>query len=1159
MQLAAPVHAKPRDRQVVAPASRGASQGIIRPRRVTIGDRNYFMGVLGPGARYLYYVTDEYNSYDLFVQSPVASSGEPLFEAFGDIVWPVISHHGRELAYIRYEKEARGDACVRRIRDDGKTRKRREKCHETDDADLQIYWSHDGRLGILLREELHGDHVLLDGAFSKHPTRRQANVVGFALSPDDRWVAYVPLTRTREDVGVSFSNRISTEGIRIRRAVPGAQELAYVFDLPGVSAYPSFSPDGKYLYFSQFLNDTNKDGTIDGDDNGVIFRVAFRSEAEQAEVGPPEQLTNARWNCHYPSVREEAMAITCGIDGNLHIYVLPPSGAVPVDWDEARIATQAERVQSPWNELLLRQHLLTGATNDQERAEQLKSMTRLHLGLREYEAAIHYAQRRKELLEKDGIADHWSELMILYARHRRADRGLSRGVLSEEYVLESIAVGSAAQSIDASPSPDIAALQLLVLGRIRGDAGDKKFAAEALARVDLTEVEDESVVDFAYGEFDHFYGLLADYDTRLARAKEVALHPASSVTQSLRHSKGFLDLLQRGRPKDQRLGRLTEARRSVPDGTRLAMALDLEIMLYDLTPENADAIEEELVRLYKKTPNAHVRRYLVVSALRAAQRQGVESLQHSLTERWVQSVESNDPDRQTSAELYELVVMERAYGAFSSGDFETAADYFDRARRATGSPAGHAGWIESQLRLGRTDLEKAYKKYFQKGENGSASHDAPGTRQFVEAYLLARDLGSIERNDELSKRVDRVHELLSVAIEQDPHQAVVHLLLAHALHHRGMRVGSREDISSAVRHYWLAKDLASSRPRVRASAQAGMAFAQASLGNHRRALEDFEARFELPFASDEEQVALLLGYARSSFHVNDNPKAIRALRWGLALVQANEDLERYEPLVLDRLALYELDAERVDDARSTHLELQRVLQSHPDADSTINEVKVRARLSAAHLAAERPEDGLRFATEGRDLLAAANPLRPKDIDRRLRPITHEFAYEPDQFGAMLAGLEASGARQLGDLSVAHQALQARKKLLDERYQEGAVDELLLELAHTCLRLAEVESRQGNLSQTQDYLEEGLDYTDRHTASTGSNVSEVGFHLLRAYAQLHFDGGIPLSSYERDLEEDLLRYYSFLSEVRNPKWETERIRIEIFLSLLRMEKQSDAAE
>ena len=1151
--LTVPAQAKRKQRKLVTGAAPAASQGLVRPRRITIGDHNHFMGVLGPGARYLYYVTDESNSYDLFIQSPVTSVGKPLFEAFGDIVWPAISPDGRDLAYIRYESEARGDACRRRIRDSGKVRNDREDCHATDDADLQIYWRHDGRLGILMREELHGDHVLLDGAFGKHPTRKEANVVGFSLSPDDRWVAYVPLSRLRDEIGVSFSNQISTEGMRIRRALPEAEDFVYDPDLPGVSAYPSFSPDGAYLYFSQFLNDTNRDGTIDGDDNGVVFRAPFRGDGEQAELGSPEQLTNARWNCHYPSVREEAMSLTCGIGGNLHIYLLPPSGTVPATWDQARIASQAETVRDPWNELLLRQHLLVGATDEPERAAQLKALGRIHLGLREYEAAIHYAERRHKLLEVDGIADPWSELTILYARHRRADRGLSRGVLTEEYVRESMAAGADTEAIDPAQSPSVAAFRALVLGRIRSDAGDKRGAAELLAGVDLDGVDDEAVVDFAHQEFDHFYGLIADYETRLRRSKEVALHPASSVTQSLRHSRAFLDLLQRGRPKDERLERLVEARKYTPDGSRLAMALDLEIALYNLTEESASAVEEEFARLYSKAKNVHVRRYLVVSALRAAQRQGVEAFQESLTERWVQSVEIDDPERRTSAVLYELVVMERAYGAFSSGDFETATEYFDRARRAAGSPAAHAGWIESQLRLGATDLHAAYKRYFRKDGDGAPAYHAPGTREFVEAYLIARDLGSIESNDELSKTVDQAKELLELAIERDPHQAVVHLLLGHALHHRGMRLGSREDVSSAILHYFLADDLASARPRVRASAHAGMAFAQASLGNHRRALKDYEARLELPFTSEEQQVALLLGYARSLFHVNDDPKAIRALRWALALVESTEGLERYRPLVLDRLALYELDAERIDEARATHLELQRSLRQNADADSAVSQVKAYARLSAAHLSAERPEEGLRFAAEGRQQLDSADPLRPEDIDRRVRPVTHEFVYEADQLSALLAGLEANAARQLDELNLAREALRTRKELLGARYQRDQVDELLLELAHTCLRLADVESRRGDLEQTQRQLEEGLDYTDRHAQSTGSEVSEVGGSLLRAYAELHFEAAVPLTAYNRDLEQDLLRYYTFLSKVRNPKWESERIRFEMFLSLLRMER------
>jgi len=168
-------------------------------------------------------------------------------------------------------------------------------------------------------------------------------------------------------------------------------------------------------------------------------------------------------------------------------------------------------------------------------------------------------------------------------------------------------------------------------------------------------------------------------------------------------------------------------------------------------------------------------------------------------------------------------------------------------------------------------------------------------------------------------------------------------------------------------------------------------------------------------------------------------------------------------------------------------------------------------------------------------------------------VTHEFVYDEQQLRILLAGLEANAARETGDWEQARASLLIRKEALEERYERQEVDEDALELALTCLRLAEVAQKRGDLQQTKRYLEEGLAYTNRHAGSTGSDVSEVGFHLLRAYAELHFSGGVDLASYQRDLEQDLLRYYVFLSEVRNPQWETERIRFEIYLSLLRMEK------
>ncbi|MEM7135210.1 MAG: hypothetical protein AAF500_01455 [Myxococcota bacterium] len=1125
---------------------------LIRPRRVTIGSHNHFMGVLGPRSRYLYYVTDEYDAYDLFVQSPINSNGEALFEAFGDVTWPAISANGKELAYIRYETDSRGDACRRRIRGNGKVRNDREECHATEDADLQIYWRNDGRLGVLTREELHGDHVLLDGVFQRDPERKEANVIGLAISPDERWVAYVPIARLRDTIGVSFSNRASSEGMLVRRAIPGAEEFGYKPDLPGISGYPVFSPDGQHLYFSQFPNDTNRDGVIDAEDNGVLFRVPFDGEGEEPRFGQPLQLTNAEWNCHYPSVREKAMAVTCAIGAHLHIYLLPPSGTVPVDWDQSRIAAESDSVHDRWSELLLRQHLLVGAPDAKARAVQLKALTKLHLDLREFEAAIYYGEQRVALFETLGESDWWSKTMILLAKHRRADRALTRGRFSEAYIEDSQDLVAEVKAVPGDGSPDAEALRALVLSRIVSDLGDKATAVALADQVEVALLQDEAVLDFAFQQFDHLYGLLADYDRRLARLEEVALHDGSSVTQALRHSKGFLVLLQRGRPEDERLGRLETAREKVPDGTRLAAALDVEIALYQLTEDNAKQVESELVRLYQATDNVHVRRYLIVSALRASNRQGVESLQQSLVELWIQAAEDDETQQKTSTALYRLVVLERAYGAFAEGDLATAARYFDKARQAADSLAGHVGWIETQLRLGAPDLAK---------QNPS---DSQSTRDFVEAYLMTRDLGAIERNQELDKRVERARELLEATIEADPHEPLPHLLLAYALHHRGVRRGEREDVATAVRHYLLALDLGQRRPRVLAPAHAGMALAQASLGNHRRALEDYEDRFELPMVSPEEEIGLLLNYARSLFHVNESKEAIDAITKALTRMHATAEgpegavdeaaraLTRYEPLALDRLALYQLDAGRTQQALSTHSELQRSIEAHPEAAASINDVKADARLATAFLMTEDPDQALGSVTDGKRHLKEADPLRPDDIDRRIRPVTYEFVYDEDHLQVLLAGLEASASRELEDLDRAMEALIARKEALDQRYDTERADEDLLELALTCLRLAEIVLRQGDLTQTKLYLEDGLVYTEQHAVLTGSDVSEVGFHLIRAYAELHFNGRVDLATYQRDLEAELLRYYLFLSEVRNPDWEIERKRFEIFLARLRLE-------
>jgi hypothetical protein len=112
-------------------------------------------------------------------------------------------------------------------------------------------------------------------------------------------------------------------------------------DLPGLSAQPAFSPDGRFLYVTQFLDDTSRDGAIDGADNGVLFRVPWQGELpdapERAAAAFPEQLTDGRRSCQYPAPAPGGLVATCARRDGLDVFTLPLEGEVPPAWTARRL------------------------------------------------------------------------------------------------------------------------------------------------------------------------------------------------------------------------------------------------------------------------------------------------------------------------------------------------------------------------------------------------------------------------------------------------------------------------------------------------------------------------------------------------------------------------------------------------------------------------------------------------------------------------------------------------------------------------------------------------------------------------------------------------------------------------------------------------------
>src|SRR5262249_36222054 len=244
--------------------------------------------------------------------------------------------------------------------------------------------------------------------------------------------------------------------------LPGGAAARVTLDLPGTSGFPAFSVDGKWLYFTQFLNDTNLDGLIDGRDNGVLFRARF----SDGKLGTPEQLTSARLSCQYPVPAKDRLIATCQEHEALHVYTLPLAGGVPDGWSKQKIDAELSASRDRWEQLLLLAH-------EPRTPQVLQEMVRLHLQLGEYASAGFYAAA---LTGSDPVA---GEVLRELAAERAEERALSRGLLSATFVRDARA---RLRRLAAVQSP----LSALAQSEIRDTLGDEDAARALLEHVDTS-------------------------------------------------------------------------------------------------------------------------------------------------------------------------------------------------------------------------------------------------------------------------------------------------------------------------------------------------------------------------------------------------------------------------------------------------------------------------------------------------------------------------------------------------------------------------------------------------------------------------------------------------------------------------------------------------
>lgn len=1153
--------------------------GIIEPERLTVGAADQYRGDLAPGGRALYYMSNQNSTTELWKLDLDTGATGLLFDNDADVADPRVSPDGKHVLFITYRNDALGDVCLRNL-GTGALR-----ClTDSSSAEAYAFWFPDGRsVGHLSRTGINTDFELLrhDLASGNRERLLSANLSNPTISPDGRWMAYVPLSRSSNSVGVNFSAQASAS-LELR-PLRGGDPVSLRFPLPGKSGFPAFSADGRYLYFSQYLNDTNFDGEIDGDDNSVIFRVPIDPSAPGRGDAPAEQLTSALWNCQYPAPAADRLVVTCSHDGSLDVYALPLAGSLPADWTSAKLDEELEVARNSWNKLLILGRMLLGSA-PAGRLQIHRQMAVLHTELREYESAEFYCSLAQQAAPAGSSERAWAAAMHELVAFRRAEVYLNRGLLTDRFIAEqrqrlqrlqrlqtmagpsvapaaagaapstaAAASASSPQGAPAAPPPAQPGVSLAhtAMAEILAVLGEPGAAEDALARVDPKAEQDPLVLRIYAQRSAELLRLVGQRERLAETLHALSEHPALRPLERYRYAQGLVDELRRGRSRAERRSLVAQWRTRAQDSPEAALLLEVEAALLGIGAGPIDGVRKGIFGAYRRTKEPEGRKALVAATLRRALLTDEEFLLYQFANTWVSYVDRAHGERRYAERIYRDTVLERAYGELRRGKVADARGYFYGCTLQTDSLEAHAGFIEGRIAEGKRDvLDRDYKRRY-------PERPPHPVLRFVRAYLMASDLVSQPDPAIFNRQLQAALTQIRGAASGLPANLHVNLLWAHLEHLRFLRRGTPEASSAAYGKYLLALDLARRRPRLRASVLHGLGLLSAAMGNHRIAASHFWERLRLPFREPLTHLALLLALARSQAHIEDYATAAATAATALELIEEHRDLAPYRPLAHDRRALA-LHLAGDSAGALAEYELLAPLVAATAADPTgpagpngrRNRLKLALGQGAASLAAGLHAPALRHLRAALAVLEEPGPLPSPDPNAPGATLRAKVRPRAPDYLRILHGLLAHAAAATGDTATADASLTTRLALLRQHHKRTEDVAVLLDIARAHHQRAALAHRAGRYDDALQHLQRGLKVADRHATETGSESNEAQLRLLLSAAELHLDRGVPLGKFGFPLEQRLRALHEVLCARPNPERAAERFQLGVYWALVR---------
>jgi len=1105
--------------------------GMRRPERLTVGVADQFLGQLGPNGKTIYFVSNRHTTNEIHSQNIDDGRGHSLFDEGAEATWPRVSPDGKSILYISYSERAIGQLCVRDL-PSGKGR----RCLGESSAALLAEWIDSKRIVLVARASIEGNLRALEVSVDSHLSSRtllERNLTSPTVSPDGRWLVYVPLERATARVGPAFQAHAAQRLEAVRIDAPGTPPVQIAVDVPGLTGQPAFSRDGRSLYFVQFFTDSNHDGVVDASDHGILFRVplSFGPDGKGAPTaGPPVQITDEWWNCQYPAPARDRLLTTCSHGRNLDIYSLPLDGEVPSHWTKERLSLEIELTSSQSKLQILYAHRLAQATTLDGRRFVMLRLVRLHLALEEFGAAEFYAQHIATL--DDPESEALAQSLFVLIEHRKALRERERGRMVRDFAEQS-RERMAKLPVPPNESRAAAVLTRIVRSEIADTIGDKTQARKELEAVPLTDKTPRSVLEAYYERADAFYRELDDREALVAACRRLATRGTLAIDDRLRYARAAVRAMVRGLPLAEADARLARERDANPGDSELGFALDLGRILLAIHSDKAGReVRNQLIDLYKRQTGIERRRAIVLDAVQRATEFGADPVIEALAQQYIDDVQPGTQERRRAERLYTQVMVGRAFRRRFAERYDEARADFEAVAKRTGSFEAVVGAIDLRLRAGDTPAAIQAEYGGRTGEHSAAfSH-------FVTAYLLARQLPKLE-GDAHAKAVEQAIAALMSEWSELKNECLARDLYGSVLHEEYLRTGALASAERAGTHYLVALELVGNNLRYRAMVLGQLGILHTQVGNYRIALGYLNDRDKLPYAENSEAFAVRSARARALLHIGKEKEAATEAEEALVMIASAPRLEPYRILALDRAALYNMAAHDFDRALVLYdTEIPMVEADHGPFAAHNRFVLHLARAAAAQ-GAKQSQRTLE------DLAQVDRALDDPKFSATLAWPHADNEQVVRAYRLIAAGLRAHAAHRLGQLADTARALETRRAMLEKAREEADRPEDVRALMLVEAQLADNASERHDAATTSASIGKALKHAENLRDRDRGIVDTDQLDVLWLAAELNAFAHTPIAA---DIPKRLDEANAEMIKQGSPAYRNYERWFEIYLTL-----------